>query len=77
MKLDREQVVNGLRCCAGDIILCQKCAYSKNGYSKCKEEAAKEALALIRELTEENEKYRIINHLLEEDRRADDSTDPT
>ena len=37
---------------------CQKCTYAKKGYNKCKECAAQDALALIKELTEENERLK-------------------
>ena len=54
MELNREQIIKALECCGGDIVECQKCAYAKKGYNKCKECAAQDALSLIKELTEEN-----------------------
>jgi hypothetical protein len=44
-----------LECCGGDIVECQKCAYAKNGYGRCKERAAQEALSLIKQLTQAHE----------------------
>lgn len=59
-ELDRDSIIKALECCCGDIVECQKCAYVKNGYSRCKERAAQDALSLItsqeqriRELTED------------------------
>ena len=57
-ELNREQIIKALECCCGDIVECQKCAYVKNGYNRCKERASQDALSLINELTEENERLR-------------------
>jgi predicted RNase H-like nuclease (RuvC/YqgF family) len=63
MELNAETVKRALECCCGDIVECQKCAYVKNGYIRCKERASQDALALItsqekmiKKLTEENDK---------------------
>jgi uncharacterized coiled-coil protein SlyX len=50
MELNAEQIKKALECCCGDIVECQKCAYVKNGYSRCKERASQDALALINSL---------------------------
>jgi hypothetical protein len=55
MELNEETVQKALECCGGDIVECQKCAYVKKGYPKCKESAAQDALSLINELTQANE----------------------
>jgi hypothetical protein len=47
MELNAEQIKKALECCGGDIVECQKCAYVKNGYNRCKERASQDALALI------------------------------
>ena len=68
--MDKEQIIKALECCGGDIVECQKCAYVKNGYNRCKERASQDALALItsqeqriKELTEENERLREDNEI--------------
>jgi DNA repair exonuclease SbcCD ATPase subunit len=48
---------------------CQKCAYVKNGYGKCKECAAQDALSLIKELTEENERLEKLCALRDQDNK--------
>jgi predicted RNase H-like nuclease (RuvC/YqgF family) len=61
--MELNDMKKALECCGGDIVECQKCAYVKNGYNRCKERASQDALALItsqekmiKKLTEENDK---------------------
>lgn len=58
MELNREQIVRDLeRCAANDKSHCTKCVYFyRAADSICVEYLLKDALALIRELTEENER---------------------
>lgn len=57
--MNREQIVKALECCSTDIPNCHECPYKE-----CKPSLSREALALIRELTEENEKIGIENFKL-------------
>lgn len=68
MELNRDQIIEALGCCGGDIIECQKCAYRKNGYNKCKEGAAQDARALIKKLTAQNDQFRYEQRKLIEQR---------
>ena len=61
MELKRDDIIKALKCCSGDIIECRNCAYAKKGYNKCKEEAARDALALIKFLAEENNRLSFFN----------------
>ena len=54
MKLNREQIVKALECCSADIPNCYECPYIE-----CKPSLISDALALIRDLIEENEKLTI------------------
>lgn len=59
MELNREQIVKALECCSTDLPNCHECPYKE-----CKPSCfalSSEALALIRELTEEIEKLGIEN----------------
>ena len=50
--MDREKVIEGLRCIKGDLILCVNCAYSdENGHGthSCKACCANDAIALLKE----------------------------
>ncbi|MCR5566008.1 MAG: hypothetical protein K6F61_04090 [Clostridiales bacterium] len=56
--MDREKVINGLRCIKGDLILCVDCAYSdENGHGtySCKAFCANDAISMLKE-QEEREK---------------------
>lgn len=53
MELNREQIIEALECCAKDD--CDNCP---NPFGNCYSNLAGFALALIRELTEENERFR-------------------
>lgn len=55
-ELNREQVKKALEClgCLNGIS-CTECIYNEIIYPKCTEEAARNALSLIKELTEDNE----------------------
>ena len=53
MELNREQIVKALECCID--CECDACGYS---FGDCQLNLMREALALIRELTEENERLR-------------------
>lgn len=56
--IDREKVVNGLRCIKGDLIICVDCAYSDgdgHGTYSCKAFCANDAIAMLNEQNEEIE----------------------
>ena len=53
MELNREQIKRALECCLKDE--CDKCGYT---FGDCQRNLMREALSLINELTEENEKLR-------------------
>lgn len=60
MKLNRERIVKALECLASnEDVLCGGCAYQRFSGLSCRKAMARDALALIRELTEENEKLTI------------------
>ena len=62
-ELNREQIIKALECCDyGD---CYPCPYRSIGVG-CVQEAQSKALALINELTEENERLRERNITLEQ-----------
>lgn len=50
--VDREKVIKGLMCIAGDVVFCAHCKYSDvNGSGRgdrCKRDCAKDALALMK-----------------------------
>ena len=50
--MDREKVIKGLMCIAGDVVFCAHCKYSDvNGSGRgdrCKRDCAKDALALLK-----------------------------
>ena len=56
MELNREQIIKALKCCAYDDA-CSSCPLQEN-YTNCVTIMKRDALSLIRELTEENEKLR-------------------
>jgi hypothetical protein len=61
--MDREKVIEGLRCIKGDLILCVNCAYSdENGHGthSCKAFCANDAIALLKEQEESKPIIRII-----------------
>lgn len=56
MELNRDQIIKSLVCISGEeIMFCRECRYNGVGAFSCRKELAKDALTLIRELTEENE----------------------
>ena len=59
--MEREQIIKALECCSKTT--CKDCPYTKNGKVDifditCSVNMAKDALALIKELTEENERLK-------------------
>ena len=59
MELNREQIVKVLECCLADRVICNDCPIQKECESTPFDATlARYALALIRELTEENERLR-------------------
>ena len=60
MELDREQIVKALECCASNDFICDQCPIDEKikDACECGKVVARNALALIRELTEENERLR-------------------
>ena len=42
-----EDIIKALECLVGDSISCQSCAYDPSEYPRCKENCAKDAIALI------------------------------
>ena len=63
MELNREQIVKALECCSLDNEHqeeeCDKCPFDECPRTICQNILAYRALAIIRELTEENERLRI------------------
>ena len=69
MELNREQIIKGLECLSGVFVKCKECAYFAEHrlFPECRECASKDALALIQNLTEENERLKAENaHLIKE-----------
>ena len=58
MELNREQIIKALKCCS--IGICGSCPYDK-WEAGCRDEMCGDAIALIKELTEENERLRAEN----------------
>lgn len=59
MELNREQITKSLVCLSGEeIMFCRECRYNGVGAFSCRKELAKDALALIKELTGENERLK-------------------
>lgn len=68
MELNRDQIIKALECCINDIDCCYDCPFSAADLSLCGglRGLSAEALALIKELTEENEDLnKTISSLLE------------
>lgn len=70
-ELNRDQIVKAMECCNGEGHICGKCPYGSTRIGiSCRDKLIKDALTLIRELTEENERLRKlraqIKELLEE-----------
>ena len=57
MKLNREQIIKALECCGTSDKSCSSCPLAKD-YSSCSKTMADNALTLINELTDENEKLK-------------------
>ena len=53
MELNREQIIKALECCSEDTADCHNCPYSEFQEGNCFDNAKKDALSLIKELTEE------------------------
>ena len=59
MELNREQIIKALKCISStEDVLCAGCDYRKYDGLACHRIGANNALALIKELTEENERLR-------------------
>ena len=58
MELNKEQVIKSLECCKSEGHICYKCSYRdvRIGIS-CRDKLSRDALDLIKELTEENESW--------------------
>lgn len=67
MELKQDEIIKALECCAlGD---CYPCPYSK-WKAGCRDEMCGDALALIKELTEENDKlYCFVDDKIQENQR--------
>ena len=48
---DIEKVINGLQCIIDGTVRCESCGYAidKHGHYSCKQECAKDAIALLKE----------------------------
>ena len=59
-ELNKEKILYALRCISGEFVKCSECAFynKRQIFPECREHAGKSALALIKELTEENERLR-------------------
>lgn len=55
--MQRTEVIKALECCT-TFIGCYECPYNDIGNHKCKSRLFRNSLALIKELTEENERLR-------------------
>ena len=49
--IDREKVIKGLQCIIDGTVRCEGCGYAidKHGHYSCKQECAKDAIALLKE----------------------------
>ena len=57
--MNRDQIIKGLECCTADGIHCDACPYdSKKTLTLCLCDLKADALSLINELTEENERLK-------------------
>ena len=57
MGINREQIIKALECCSDDnSCYTAGCPYKSDSLSACTSKLAKDVLALIKELTEENER---------------------
>ena len=63
MELNVEQIIKALECCEKEEKSCHSCPLTRD-YSPCSKTMARNALALIRELTEENESLKDMNDAL-------------
>ena len=57
MELKREEIIKALECCEQEVKDCPYCPLTRD-YSPCSTTMAKNALSLINELTEENERLK-------------------
>jgi hypothetical protein len=53
--MEKEQIIKALECCTSEKHECDKCSYCRDEYFCDREQFKKDALTLIKELTEENE----------------------
>ena len=68
MELNREQIIKALECCENEFCdACDNCPSPPNTSGNCVVFVMRDALALIKELTEENEMRSTIIQLLERD----------
>ena len=73
MELNREQIIKALECCGTgcfDIATCDRCPFEPKEEGKgslgCNDELIRNALLLIKELTEKNERLKERNIALEQ-----------
>ena len=72
MELNREQIIKALECISRtEDVLCAGCDYRKYDGLTCHRIGAKNALTLIKELTEENERLRAENEKYEAENHAE------
>ena len=60
MKLKRDEIIKALECCTSEVTIefnCSECPYIRKG---CNIAVMRDALALIKELTEKNEKWQTV-----------------
>ena len=66
--MEKDLIIKALECLTGEeVMFCRECGYNKVGAFSCRKELAKDALALIKQLTEEVEKdSKVVNDLIKE-----------
>ena len=62
MERKRDEIIKALECVSGAFVKCKECIYyhERRLFPECRELAAKSALALIKELAEENERSKSV-----------------
>lgn len=70
MELNRDQIIKALECLTGEeVMYCRECGYNSVGAFSCRKKLAKDALTLIKELTEENKVRKGLNTMLNNELR--------
>ena len=68
--MEKDLIIKALECLTGEeVMFCRECGYNKVGAFSCRKELAKDALALIKQLTEENERLNGKVAMYEEERK--------